>query len=93
MFLECSLLIDQLNTLNRIVVTEKCVIIMANVFWIGQTIIKTLPKFKKFMPIEEDISSNHLNTVWDQVNVLTFAIPELLVDCSSALVVLNTSLG
>jgi len=39
MFPELRLLHQELNAFNRIGAKEKCVIVVANIVWIGQTIV------------------------------------------------------
>jgi hypothetical protein len=45
MFSECKLVQEELNALNRIAVKEICVIIVAKVVLIGQTILTQIAQF------------------------------------------------
>jgi len=50
MFPEHRLLNEQLNTFNRIVVTETCIIVVTKVVWIGQMIEIHFAGYPTFNP-------------------------------------------
>jgi len=74
MFPERRLLHKELNAFNRLAVKEMCVIIVAKVVGIGQKIVTHFADFQESIPIAEDISFNHLNTVRYEMKLLTVAI-------------------
>jgi hypothetical protein len=89
---ECSLLHEELNAFNRVAVKETCVIIVANISWIGRMIgthFAGLPRVDAdcvghfIQPFESSVGRSEV------VDGCQGRVPEKLVDNSSAQVVLD----
>ena len=92
MFPERRLFHDELNAFNRIPVKERCVIIVAKVVWIGQTIVADFAAFPRVdahhvghftQPFESSVGQSKVADGCHR------RVPEKLVDSSSAQIVLD----
>jgi len=93
MFPEHRLLHEELNAFNRIAVEETCVIIVAKVVWIGQTIITHFAGFPRVDGHRVGHFVQHFEYSVGPSEVADGChrrVPEKLIDSNCAPVVLDT---